>query len=84
MCTHVYNKATDQETDNPEGLKAMLGADLVPAYGYPEINMECCLCQVDVQQSIERAGFTYEIIDGDPMYVVIECVSNLKHAKRST
>lgn len=72
MCTNVYNKATDTEADSPAELRTLLGAALVPAEGYSEIDDECCLCQVDVKASVERAGFTYTIIDGDPMDVVID------------
>lgn len=71
MCVRVYNTQTDQETEDPGELEQMLGVPLIPGEPYETIDLECCLCQVDVEKTARAAGFVYTERWDDPMEVTI-------------
>lgn len=70
MCVRVFNRDSGEDTETPPGLRAMIGADLVVDPAYKGINDDACLCQVDVRESVIRAGFDCEYDRGD--YIISE------------
>lgn len=62
MCTEIRYK--DKIIDKPRELITELcipNEKLVTAYGYNAINMTIeCLCQVDVEATLKKAGYWYE------------------------
>lgn len=58
MCDVIYWSGEIIET--AEQLKAKVGCDLVPAGGYGDIKPDCCLCQVDIEATLENARVEYK------------------------
>lgn len=72
MCVQVRNVKTQEEAESPEELRRMLGVkDLVLAHEYKTIAEDCCLCQVDVEATVTKAGWKYAERDNDYMAVEV-------------
>lgn len=72
MCVRIYNSDTGQEAENPQELREMLGiTELIMSKGHKTIAEDCCLCQIDCEATVKKAGYNYKEIDGDYMDVEI-------------
>ena len=63
MCDIIWNEATQEEIESPAQLRA-LAPDLIMGRGYKRIDDTCCLCQVDVKATLDRAGIAWTQPDG--------------------
>jgi hypothetical protein len=67
MCTRVYNRDTTEEAESPMELIKMLGVEPILDGSYKDISLDACLCQIDVEATAKKAGYSHEKQDGDPM-----------------
>jgi hypothetical protein len=68
MCTRVWNKDTNEETDSPAEFAEMLGiptSSLPVDNAYKQLIPEGCLCQVDIEKACDMFGFNYIDDAGD-------------------
>lgn len=72
MCTEIYDRDTGKTAEHPRELREMLGVvDLIMNRHYKTIRDDACLCQIDCEATVKKAGFNYQEINGDPMDVEI-------------
>jgi hypothetical protein len=59
MCLIVMvGEKEEDELDTSEKLLNFTG-EILPAYGYTQIILEYCLCQVDVRKTLDKCGYKY-------------------------
>lgn len=72
MCVRIHNRDTGKDAESPQELREMLGiTDLIMSGSYKTIVEEACLCQIDCEATVKKAGYNYEEIGHDYMDVEI-------------
>lgn len=59
MCVTIYANLGDIEIETPRQIREMLGIEPVRHIHYADINPDTCLCQVDVDKTLENANIRY-------------------------
>lgn len=67
MC-QLVNKGDNQATTPWEFIKMFPGVKPVLSAGYETLDIDSCLCQIDIEKTFRQAGIKFERVDGD--YVV--------------
>ncbi len=57
MCIEI--KVGNKIIETAEELLNFTG-ELIPASEYKNISMECCLCQVDVEKTLQKCGYKFK------------------------
>ena len=65
MCVDIFANNGDIIIETPRQMKELLGVEPIKHEYYTTIDPECCLCQVDIEASLTKAGLAFTHDCGD-------------------